>query len=169
MKAIAQRLGLIVLALSLSPDFAIAQSTTVAFGGLKADPTQPVQVTADTLAINQTDGTAIFTGHVVATQGGLKLQAETVRVNYSADQKAVQSLHAEGGVTVAAGTEAASAAVADYLPATGDLTMLGNVLLTQGQSAIAGEKLVMSLVTGIGTMEGRVTTTFVPAAAPVKK
>ena len=107
--------------------------------------------------------------HVVATQGGLKLQAETVRVNYSADQKAVQSLHAEGGVTVAAGTEAASAAVADYLPATGDLTMLGNVLLTQGQSAIAGEKLVMSLVTGIGTMEGRVTTTFVPAAAPVKK
>ena len=168
MQAVTLRLGLILL-LSLIPVLATAQSTNVAFAGLKADPTQPVQVTADTLAINQTDGTAIFTGHVVATQGGLKLQADLVRVNYTADQKTIESLHAEGGVTLAAGTEVASAAVADYLPATGDLTMLGHVLLTQGQSAISGEKLVMSLVTGIGTMEGRVTTTFVPAAAPVKK
>ena len=99
----------------------------------------------------------------------MKLQAATVKVYYSADQKAIQSLHADGGVTLAAGTEAAEATEAVYLPATGDLTMLGHVLLTQGLTAISGEKLVMSLVTGTGTMEGHVTTTFTPAASPVKK
>ena len=165
---------LLVLALApilaVTPGLAMAQGTAVAFAGLKTDPTVPVQIQSDTLAINQTDGTALFTGNVIVTQGDMKLQAQTVKVNYSADQKAIQSLHADGGVTIAAGTEAAEAETADYLPATGDLTMLGHVLLTQGQSVISGEKLVMSLITGTGTMEGRVTTTFAPAAAsPVKK
>ncbi|MFM2352386.1 MAG: hypothetical protein RL096_867 [Actinomycetota bacterium] len=59
--------------------------------------------------------------------------------------------------------EAASAQNADYAPETGILILQGDVLLTQGTSAIAGQTLTISLKTGLGTMEGRVTTTFTPA------
>jgi lipopolysaccharide export system protein LptA len=139
-----------------------AQGTNVAFAGLKTDITQPVQVTADQLAVNQTDGTANFTGNVVITQGDMKVQAGSVLVHYSPDKKAIQSLHAEGGVTVAAGTDAATSETADYMPDSGDLILQGSVVLTQGAAALSGQKLTLSLKSGLGTMSGRVTTIFTP-------
>ena len=153
---------LIAACLALFPMLAAAQGTDVAFAGLKTDPNAPVQVTADQLSVNQADGHAEFTGNVVVTQGDMKLSAGIVTVEYSADKKAINTLHAAGGVTLAAGTDAAQATEADYKPDTGDLVMTGDVLLTQGAAAISGQKLVLSLKTGTGTMEGRVTTTFTP-------
>jgi lipopolysaccharide export system protein LptA len=153
---------LLAAVLAFSPILAAAAGTEVAFAGLKTDPNAPVQVQADQLAVNQADGTAVFTGNVVVTQGEMKLQAAEVRVEYSADKKAIDTLHASGGVTLATGTDAAQAAEADYKPDTGDLVMTGDVLLTQGPAAISGQKLVLSLKTGTGTMDGRVTTTFTP-------
>ena len=46
--------------------------------------------------------------------------------------------------------------------ASGEVVMQGNVLMTQGQTAIKGEKLVINLKSGTGRMEGGVTTTFTP-------
>ncbi len=148
--------------LALTPLLAAGAGTSVAFAGLKTDPKAPVQVQADQLAVNQADGTATFTGNVVVTQGDMKLHAAEVLVEYSKDKKAIQTLHASGGVTLAAGTDAAQADTADYKPDTGDLIMLGHVILTQGPAAISGEKLTLSLKSGTGTMDGRVTTTFTP-------
>ncbi|MDZ4096892.1 MAG: lipopolysaccharide transport periplasmic protein LptA, partial [Paracoccaceae bacterium] len=39
-----------------------------------------------------------------------------------------------------------------------------DVLLTQGQTAIAGQKMVADLKAGTAVMEGRVQTTFLPGA-----
>ena len=152
----------LVALLTVAPHLAQAQGTNVAFAGLKTDTTQPVKVTADQLSVNQADGTATFTGNVVIVQGDMKVQAGTVLVHYSADKKAIQSLHAEGGVTVAAGTDAATSETADYMPDSGELILQGAVVLTQGQAAISGQKLTLSLKSGTGTMEGRVTTIFTP-------
>ena len=41
--------------------------------------------------------------------------------------------------------------------------MTGDVLLTQGTSALSGKQLTVDLNTGTGVMEGRVQTVFVPA------
>lgn len=153
---------LLAAMLALAPVLARAQGTDIAFAGLKTDPSAPVQVSANRLAVNQADGTAVFTGNVVVTQGDMKLQAGEVRIEYAADKKAISALHASGGVTLGAGTDAAQASEADYKPDSGDLVMTGDVLLTQGAAAISGQKLVLSLKTGTGTMEGRVTTTFTP-------
>ncbi len=149
--------------LALIPLSAGAAGTDVAFAGLKTDPTQPVQVSADQLSVNQKDGTAVFTGAVVVTQGNMTLNAATVRVEYGPDQKSIARLVAEGGVKMAAGQDAASAQTADYAPETGNLVLTGDVLLTQGDAGISGQRLTLSLRTGLGTMEGRVTTTFTPA------
>lgn len=158
---LALKIALVAL-LTVAPHLAQAQGTNVAFAGLKTDTTQPVKVTADQLSVNQADGTATFTGNVVIVQGDMKVQAGTVLVHYSADKKAIQSLHAEGGVTVAAGTDAATSETADYMPDSGELILQGAVVLTQGQAAISGQKLTLSLKSGTGTMEGRVTTIFTP-------
>jgi lipopolysaccharide export system protein LptA len=59
-------------------------------------------------------------------------------------------------------TDAAESKEAVYTIGSGNLVMTGDVLLTQGKSAIAGQKLVIDLKAGTGTMQGRVSTTFVP-------
>ncbi len=150
------------MALALSPDMGWAQGTNVAFAGLKTDVSQPVQIDADQLSVDQETGTATFSGNVVVAQGDMRLEAGMVTITYSADNKSIDSLRADGGVTLAAGTDAATADSAEYRPDSGDLILMGKVVLTQGQAAISGEELTLSLKSGLGTMSGRVTTIFTP-------
>lgn len=151
-----------VLALAV-PGPALAQGAEVAFGGLKADTSLPVEVTADGLSVNQTDGTAVFTGKVLVTQGAMKLAADRVEVVYGAeDRSRIERLHASGQVTLVSGKDAAEAADAVYTIDSGAVEMTGNVLLTQGANTITGQKLVVDLSTGTGRMEGRVKTVLQP-------
>ncbi len=72
-----------------------AQGATVAFGGIKSDTTLPVEVTADQLEVNQTDGTAIFTGNVIVLQGDMRMAAAAVRVEYAKDDRTkIDTIHA---------------------------------------------------------------------------
>lgn len=156
------RARLLAILLLILPLQAAAAGTDVAFGGLQTDTALPVKVTADQLSVNQKDGTAIFKGNVIVTQGTMTLKSATMHVLYAPDHKSIAKMTAEGGVELVAGTDAASSKTAEYLPDTGDLTMLGDVLMTQGPSAMSGQSLKLDLKTGLGTMEGRVTTTFTP-------
>ena len=141
---------------------AVAQEAKIAFGDLNQDTSLPVEVQADQLAVNNADGTAVFSGNVVVTQGEMKLAAGEVQVKYSTDQKEIDQLIASGGVIVTNLGDAAEAKEAVYTIATGQMVLTGDVLLTQGPSAMAGQKLTINLKDGTGIMEGRVTTTFVP-------
>ncbi|THD85388.1 lipopolysaccharide transport periplasmic protein LptA [Aliigemmobacter aestuarii] len=151
----------LICALS-SPVAALAQGATVAFGGLKQDTSLPVEISADQLSVNQADGSATFAGNVLVGQGEMRLSAGSVRVEYGQDGKSITRLHATGGVTLANRTEAAESRDAVYTIATGEVVMTGDVMLTQGQSALSGQKLVIDLKAGTGVMEGRVQTIFVP-------
>ena len=141
---------------------ATAQEATIAFGGLAQDTTLPVEVQADQLAVNNADGTAVFTGNVLVGQGAMRLSAASVRVEYGAGGTSIQKLHASGGVTLASAKDAAEAREAVYTIATGQVVMSGDVLLTQGASAMSGQRLVIDLKAGTGRMEGGVSTIFVP-------
>lgn len=153
--------GFAILSLALSQS-AVAEGTAVGFGGLKGDPTAQVELNADTLTVNQADGSAVFSGHVVVAQGAMKMSADEVRVQYGADKKAIDTLFATGNVLLVNASDAAQADQAVYTIASGEVVMTGNVLLTQGQAAMSAGKLVIDLKTGVGRMEGRVKTTFVP-------
>lgn len=159
------RIGLsVIAAILIAPAPAMAQGAEVAFGGVKQDPTLPVEVTADALSVNQKDGFAVFKGNVVAVQGEMRMTAAEVRVEYTEGGSGIETLHATGGVTLVSPTDAAEAREATYTVATGGVVMTGNVLLTQGQNAISGERLVLNLTDSTGRMEGRVQTVFVPAS-----
>lgn len=152
----------VLLLSAFLPLAAWAQDAQVVFGGLRQDTTLPVEVKAESLTVNQTDGSATFTGNVLVGQGEMRLAAQTVRVEYAADGKSIAKLHATGGVTLASPTDAAESNEAVYAVDAGTVLMTGNVLLTQGASAIAGQKLLIDLKAGTGRMEGGVSTVFSP-------
>jgi lipopolysaccharide export system protein LptA len=141
---------------------AAAQEAKIAFGDLSQDTTLPVDIEADQLSVNNADGTAVFTGNVLVGQGDMRLAAAEVRVEYAPDGRAIQRLHATGGVTIANLADAAESREAVYTIDTGIIVLTGDVLLVQGASALSGQKLTINLKDGTGVMEGRVSTTFVP-------
>ena len=134
--------------------------TNINLGGIAADPSAPVEVTADNLNVDQDTGSAVFSGNVVIGQGDLRLSAPSVQVTYAADSGDITRLQATGGVTFATATEAAEAQSADYNLASGLLNLNGDVLLTQGQSALSADSMVLDLNAGTAQMNGRVRTLF---------
>lgn len=135
----------------------IAQSN-VDLGGLNVDTTAAIEVSADSLSVDQDLGTAIFSGNVVIGQGDLRLSAGRVEVIYSEETGDIARLIASENVLFVTDTDAAEAQNAEYNVVTGILTLTGNVMLTQGASAISAEAMILNLNSGTATMEGRVRT-----------
>jgi len=150
------------LPLALFSGMASAQSASVAFGLIKADPTLPVEVTADTLEISQTDGSAQFMGNVLVVQGVMRLSADKVLVIYKPEQKGIDRLEAIGNVILVNGPDAAEAQRAEYAIDSGTIVMSGNVLLSQGNSTLASNRMVVNLNDGTAQMSGRVKTILNP-------
>lgn len=132
----------------------------LAFGTSRPDPNEPVAVEADALAVNQEDGTATFTGNVVITQGDMVLSAETVLVVYKEDSQKIASLDATGGVTMVSGEDAAEAQNAQYYIDAGTVLLTGQVLLSQGDNVMSGDRITIDLNAGTAQAGGRVRTTL---------
>lgn len=151
----------LTIALLLAAAPATAQN--IAFGGVKADTSAQVEVAADSLSVNQSDGSAVFTGNVVIGQGDMRLSAETVTVEYAeGGQNRIRSLHATGSVTLVSGADAAEAREAVYDVESGNVTLTGNVVMTQGRNALTGDKMVVNLVSGTAQVDGRVRSVLQP-------
>jgi lipopolysaccharide export system protein LptA len=158
---------LISVVLCLVAASAMAQGTGVALGGFGYDRAQPVEITADSLDVSQTDGTAIFEGNVIIGQGDMRLSAGKVVVEYgeTAEGKTeISRLLASGGVTLVSAEEEAEAQNAVYSVDDGSVTLSGQVLVTQGQMVIGGDRMVVNLETGDGSVEGNVRTLLNPEA-----
>jgi len=138
-------------------DSAFAQ-TSVALGGLSVDTSAAIEVSADSLSIDQDTSTAIFDGNVIIGQGDLRITAGQVEVIYGEDTSQIARLLASNGVTFVTKTEAAEAQQADYDITTGLLVLTGEVLLTQGASAISAGRMVINVTDGTALMDGRVRT-----------
>lgn len=143
-----------------------AQGTEVTLGAADYDSSAPVEIDADILDVNREQGNAVFSGNVQVSQGALRLEADTVTVNY--DQSTpdagtqISEVRAEGNVLVVSGPDAAESQLAVFRPDANEIRMTGDVLLSQGPVLISGDALVLNLTTGIGQMEGRVRTVLQP-------
>lgn len=141
----------------------VSAQTAIGFGGVSHDSSQPIEVTSDSLSVDQTTGNAVFSGNVVVTQGDLRMAAGEVSVIYSTGEtQQVQDVLATGGVLLTRGLDAAEGAQAEYSVEEGRVFLSGDVLVTQGRTTIAGDRLNIDLNTGNGTVEGRVRTILQP-------
>ncbi len=149
----------------LTAGVAWAQSGQVAFGTASHDSSQPVEVTSDNLDVDQTAGTAVFTGDVVVIQGDMRLSAPRVLVVYLEDKSGIKRLEATGGnVILVNGPDVAEGARADYDVQTGLMDMQGNVILVQeGGNTITGDKLHVDTKAGTARVDGRVKTILLPS------
>jgi lipopolysaccharide export system protein LptA len=162
-----------------------ANAQTSALKGL--DTGAPIDVDAARIEIQDNANQAVFSGAVVIRQGKLTLKADTVKILYSRKGDAspeMQRLDARGNVQLISPSESATANTGIYDVPARIITLIGNVTLDRGGSKLKGERLVLNLVSGQtsfdgraggtagrpGTAPGRVTGTFtVPPRAPAKK
>lgn len=158
----------ITLSLVLAGTSSFSQETQVPFGGLKHDASQKIEISSDSLVVSQGNSNAEFKGGVKAGQGSLKIEADTLLVEYESDRNgsptgAIHTMTASGNVVLTNGAEAAQAEVAVYKVSTGKVRMTGDVILTQGNNAVAGNILNIDLDTGDAVFEGRVRTVLEPS------
>jgi lipopolysaccharide export system protein LptA len=162
--------ALLTALIASSPGLAQQQVGGVPFGAAgEHDATQPVEITSDSLSVDQAANTATFRGSVVVGQGTLRLAADEVEVQYGEGADggtSVEQIRASGSVTVTSGQEAAEGAEALYQVGAGTIEMAGDVLLTQGPNAVSGDRLRIDLESGVATIEGRVQTIVVPGQRP---
>lgn len=148
---------LLLLAILAVPGFSIpAAAQTSALKGL--DTGAPIDVDAARIEIQDAANQAVFSGSVVIRQGKLTLSSDTVKVLYSrkADgNPEMQRLDARGHVKLVSPTERATGNVGIYDVANKIITMVGNVTLDRGGSNLNGQRLVLNLITGQTSFDGR--------------
>lgn len=155
----------LISVLTILAHAASSQIAGVKLGSAGFDRTQPVEVTADALFLDQESGSATFDGNVLVVQDTLRLSASRVLVEYSEDgggANGIARLLASGGVTFVTNDEAVEASEAAYSVQDAEVQFSGGVLLTQGPNSISGDRLTINLETGSGRMEGSVRTIFNP-------
>lgn len=136
-------------------------------GSFKTDPTAPVDLTADSLDVDDKKKVAIFRGDVDASQDTFKIRCAELSAFYKGEAGLVDA--ANPGAS--AGSEKKSAELSriearrdvhvtskDGQSATGDwadfdtktnkITMGGNVVLSKGKSMIRGTRLLIDLTSG---------------------
>jgi lipopolysaccharide export system protein LptA len=119
------------------------------------DSSQPVEITADTLEVHQDKSIAVFTGNVEAIQGKMNLRSQKMTVYYrNADEKksekqdSVSKIIAKGDVFLTTPGETAQGNEGVYDVDKDQITLLYDVVVTNGQNVVKGDTLVYNMTTG---------------------
>ena len=115
---------------------------------------EPVDISSDEAHVSEAERTVILSGHVLAHQGEVQLQADTVTVHYlpsargsdAAAKGKIDSLEARGNVVVTRPGEVVKSMAATYKMIEKQILMHGNVVATRGNSVVRGENLIVDLV-----------------------
>lgn len=165
--------GIVAVGMALAVPQAHAQMD---IGG-SYDTSLPIEITADTLEVEQERQIAIFTGNVDAVQGELNLRADLLRVHYRANdegENSISKIEAEDNVLLSSPTETAQGDRGIYDVDTEKVHLFGSVVLTRGENVIKGDRMELNLATGKSKVESaisamgeqeRVKALFVPKKA----
>lgn len=140
----------------------LAQNSGIALSTDAHDATLPVEITADSLTVQQATNSAEFSGNARVAQGDLRFGADKITVFYDSDGQQVSQIQANGNVVFTNGAESAEAQTATYTVTSGAIILNGNVLLLQGPNAISGDQLRLDLVSNRAFVTGNVKTVLVP-------
>jgi lipopolysaccharide export system protein LptA len=160
---------------------------------------KPVEISSDTLDVQQDKHQAIFSGNVIAVQGSINMRADQMIVYYNnTDAPAggaapgangISRIDANGHVIFTNPTDTAKGDKATYMVNEQTLDLTGDVLLTRDKNILKGTRMSYNLQTGRSiltaggstindgkaTSNGRVHGLFVPskqeqpAPQPAKK
>lgn len=187
MPATMKRLSKTAAALALACLFAAPALAQLAGGN--RDTSQPIEIAADRLEVQQDANRAIFRGNVDATQGDLRLRADTLTVHYRNDGQAgagtaraaspeagssITRIDAVGRVFISSPQETAQGERGVYDLDGETIVLEGReVVLTRGQNVLKGQRVTLNLATGQSVMDapqqgGRVRGLFMPSGQQQK-
>lgn len=144
------------------------QGVPNALQGFSQNRDKPVQIEAAMLEVRDKDKVATFSGNVVVTQGDTTMRCTSLLVFYDQEQSAgsmkaarpgpggqqsIRRLEARGGVTVTQKDQTATGDAGIFDMKTNTITLAGNVIVTQGQNVMRGERLVVDVATGAARVE----------------
>jgi len=140
--------------------------------------------------VRDKDKMATFSGNVKVTQGDTGMRCKALLVFYEqggedgaqgktlqaatpgpGGQQKIKRLEARGGVVVTQKEQTATGELGIFDMKTNTVTLTGNVIMTQGQNVLRGERLVVDLTSGVSRVEsgkngqGRVQGLFLPGSA----
>ncbi|HEY1153875.1 MAG TPA: LptA/OstA family protein [Pseudolabrys sp.] len=152
-----------------------------ALQGFSQNRDQPVQIEAATLEVREKEKQATFSGNVKVTQGDTGLRAKSLVVFYDDNrdsggdkktndknaskgqmtqatpgptgQQQIKRLEAKGGVIVTQKEQTVTGDIGVFDMRTNTVTMSGNVVMTQGQNVLRGDRLMVDLGTGVSRVE----------------
>ena len=161
-----------------------------ALQGFSQNRDQPVHIEAATLEVRDKDKVATFSGDVKVKQGDTSMRSKSLLVFYEqggeeADkgktlqaatpgpggQQKIKRLEARGGVVVTQKEQTATGDLGIFDMKTNTVTLTGNVIMTQGQNVLRGDRLMVDLTSGVSRVEsgksgtGRVQGLFQPGSA----
>jgi lipopolysaccharide export system protein LptA len=146
-----------------------------------ANSKDPIQIEATKLDYFDRDHKLIYTGNVIATQGGSKLKASTLVIylvtggsnetpGIPSSSSEVRRMEAEGPVTLTSKDQIGTGDKGIFEKAENKVYLIGNVTLSEGPNVTVGDKLVYDLTTNRAVVTGRVKSMFMPkdgkSAAP---
>lgn len=159
-----------VLALSLGSIGPVWAQSSGNGGGASGGPPRlsfnskaPIEISADSLEVQDKSQQAVFAGNVRVTQADMVLRADRLEVFYAGGSvtdgggggpSSIKKIEARGNVFVTSKEDTAQGDTAVYEPDKGIVTMRGNVILTRGENVLKGTELVVNLNTGRSVMTG---------------
>jgi lipopolysaccharide export system protein LptA len=157
-----------------------------ALQGFSQNHDQPVHIEAATLEVRDKDKVATFSGDVKVKQGDTGLRCKSLVVFYEGNdvtgktlqaaspgpggQQKIKRLEAHGGVVVTQKEQTATGETGIFDMKNNTVTLNGNVVMTQGQNVLRGDRLVVDLTSGVSRVEsgkngqGRVQGLFQPGS-----
>jgi lipopolysaccharide export system protein LptA len=149
---------------------ATAQTVDTSEAAAEARSGKEVNIESNTMELLDDAKKAIFRGKVVAMRGDIKLNCETLVVNYTdveqpdgARKTEVTFLDAAGKVLIKTRTQTVTGAWAKMDVKTNEVTVGGGVKVVQGSNIITGDKLFVDLDTNKSQVTGgRVKGSFLP-------
>ena len=152
--------GLLMAALFAPP--VLAQDTQIRFGQSLRLQGSAIEVTADTLSVDQANGSTEFSGNVLAIQDALRITAGALTLEYTDGatdgSRRIGRILASGDVLIVTPDEAIEGQNAIYSLTAQTLEMTGAELFVQRANMLSGEHFTADLNTGAGLKSGRVRT-----------
>ena len=161
-----------------SPPPAADSGTSVpnALQGFQQNRGQPVKIEAARLEVRDKDKVATFSGNVKVVQGDTTMHCKVLVVFYEkkdeggpagsqpgapmpaaapgpAGSSQINRLEAKGNVVVTQKDQTATGDTGLFDMKSNTVTMTGNVLVSQGQNVLRGERLVVDLTTGVSRVD----------------
>jgi lipopolysaccharide export system protein LptA len=138
--------------------------------GFSTNRDQPVQIEAGSLEVRDKSGVATFSGNVKVVQGDTTMRSKSLVVFYQEQgapggvktttpgpggQQQISRLEAKGGVIVTQKEQTATGDMGLFDLKANTVTLIGNVVVSQGQNVLKGERLVVDLTSGVSRVESK--------------